>query len=127
MACHEIAALRLGLMQILGIQDEAEREHELAELNQGEAPSDALRVLSESRDFGSLKRFFETALAQLEERVARTPANDRQMPYLRALIVLTKKVELDLRNQLESLTRFYRDLDEMHDFVHELFPAPSKT
>lgn len=126
MACHEIAALRLGLMQILGIQDEAERQHELAELSQGEAPSDALRVLSESRDFGSLKRFFETALAQLEERVARTPANDRQMPYLRALIVLTKKVELDLRNQLESLTRFYRDLDEMHDFVHELFPSPGK-
>jgi hypothetical protein len=124
MACHEIAALRLGLMQILGIQDEAERQHELAELNQGEPPSDALRVLSESRDFGSLKRFFETALAQLEERVARTPANDPQMPYLRTLIVLTKKVELDLRNQLDGMTRFYRDLDEMHDFVHEMFPAP---
>lgn len=123
MACHEIAALRLGLMQILGIQDEAERQHELAELNQGEPPSDALRVLSESRDFGSLKRFFETALVQLEERVARMPAKDPNMPYLRTLIVLTKKVELDLRNQLESMTRFYRDLDEMHDFVHEMFPA----
>lgn len=113
-------------MHVLGIQDEAERQHELAELNQGEPPTDTQRVLSESRDFASLKRFFETALAQLEERVARTPAGDRQMPYLRALVVLTKKVELDLRNQLESMTRFYRDLDEMHDFVHELFPAPSR-
>jgi hypothetical protein len=124
MACHEIAALRLGLMQVLGIKDEAERQHELAELNQGEAPSDTLRILSESRDFGSLKRFFETALVELEEHVARTKADDPQMPYLRTLIVLTKKVELDLRNQLDSMTRFYRDLDEMHDFVHEMFPAP---
>ena len=124
MACHEIAALRLGLMQTLGIKDEAERQHELAELNQGEAPSDTLRMLSESRDFGSLKRFFETALVELEERVARTRADDPQMPYLRTLIVLTKKVELDLRNQVDSMTRFYRDLDEMHDFVHEMFPAP---
>ncbi|HWC89089.1 MAG TPA: DUF3209 family protein, partial [Pirellulales bacterium] len=46
--------------------------------------------------------------------------------YLRALVVLTKKVELDLRNQLESTTRLYRDLDEMHDLVHEIFPAPGQ-
>src|ERR1700733_7647242 len=32
MACHEIAALRLGLMKVLGIDDPAERAHELAEL-----------------------------------------------------------------------------------------------
>lgn len=123
MACHEIAALRLGLMQILGIQDEAERQHELAELNQGEAPGDTLRVLSQSRDFADLKRFFETALVELEERVARTKPDDPHMPYLRTLVVLSKKVELDLRNQLDGMTRFYRDLDEMHDFVHEMFPA----
>lgn len=123
MACHEIAALRLGLMQILGIKDEAERQHELAELNQGEPPGDTLRVLSQARDFADLKRFFETALVELEERVARTKADDPQMPYLRTLVVLSKKVELDLRNQLDSVNRFYRDLDEMHDFVHEMFPA----
>ncbi len=38
-------------------------------------------------------------------------------------MVLTKKVELDLGNQVDALSRFYRDLDEMHDFVHELYPA----
>ena len=31
MACHELAALRLGLMKVLGI-DEAEKQHELKEL-----------------------------------------------------------------------------------------------
>jgi hypothetical protein len=35
MACHEIAALRLGLMRVLGRTDEAERQHELAELKGG--------------------------------------------------------------------------------------------
>ena len=126
MACHEIAALRLGLMQILGIEDEAERQHELAELNQGDPPSGEVRLLSDARDLTRLKRLFEASLSQLEERVAGTPANDPQLPYLRSLVILTKKDELDLRNELERLTRFYLDLDEMHDFVHEMFPAPSK-
>ena len=126
MACHEIAALRLGLMQILGIEDEAERQHELAEMNQGDPPTETVRSLSNTRDFTSLKRWFEASLSQLEERVARTLPNDPQLPYYRSLIILTKKVELDLRNELERLTRFYRDLDEMHDFVHEMYPAPEK-
>jgi hypothetical protein len=126
MACHEIAALRLGLMQILGIDDEAERQHELAELNQGGPPSGELRLLSDARDLTSLKQLFESSLAQLEERVAATSPGDPQLGYLRSLVILTKKVELDLRNELERLTRFYRDLDEMHDFVHEMFPAPGK-
>jgi hypothetical protein len=126
MACHEIAALRLGLMRVLGIDDEAERQHELAELNQGDKPSPTLNALVEAADFASLKQGFESALVELEERVAGTPGDDPQLGYLRALVVLTKKVELDLRNQLESATRFYRDLDEMHDLVHEIFPAPGK-
>jgi hypothetical protein len=126
MACHEVAALRLGLMQILGIDDEAERQHELAELNQGGGPSETLKQLAAARDFAGLKRLFESSLSQLEERVAQTKPDDPQIGYYRTLVVLCKKVELDLRNQLESSTRFFRDLDEMHDLVHEMFPAPKK-
>ena len=29
MACHEIAALRLGLMRVLRLKDEAARQHEV--------------------------------------------------------------------------------------------------
>ena len=50
-------------------------------------------------------------------------ALDPKLPYLRTLVVLTKKVDLDLAHQIEGLTHFYRDLDEMHDFVHEIYPA----
>ena len=123
MACHEIAALRLGLMRLLGRNDEAERQHELAELGAGAERPGPIRSLCDASDLASLLRFYEAALSELEARVSATPASDPKSAYLRTLIVLTKKVELDLENQLESLTRLYRDLDAMHDFVHEIYPA----
>jgi len=123
MACHEIAALRLGLMRILGINDDAERQHELSELGDSIREQGLVRSLSEAQDLGALRKFFEAAISGLEERVAKTPDSNPKLPYLKSLVILTKKVELDLRSHEESLTRFYRDLDEMHDFVHEIYPA----
>jgi hypothetical protein len=123
MACHEIAALRLGLMRLLGRNDEAERQHELAELGAGAEAPGPIRSLCGATDLASLRRFFESALSDLNAKVAGTRADDPKLGYYRSLIVLTRKVELDLANQIDSLTRFYRDLDEMHDFVHEIYPA----
>jgi hypothetical protein len=123
MACHEIAALRLGLMRILGLDDEAERQHELAELGGVVNEAGPIRSLCGANDLASLKRFYETATAALEERVAMTSADDPKLPYLRTLVVLTKKVELDLQHQIDGLAHLYRDLDQMHDFVHEIYPA----
>jgi hypothetical protein len=50
-------------------------------------------------------------------------SDDPKLPYLRTLLVLTKKVELDLKAQVDGLARMNRELEEMHDLVHELFPA----
>jgi hypothetical protein len=125
MACHEIAGLRLGLMRILGLDDEAERQHELAELGDGAGRPGPIRSLCEAQDLASLRRFFEAALADLEQRVAEAPADDPDLPYLRSLLILNKKVELDLENFAQGLNRLYRDLDEMHDLVHEIYPAKS--
>jgi hypothetical protein len=123
MACHEIAALRLGLMRVLGRDDEAERQHEMAELRDGAEAPGPIRSLCGATDLASLKRFFDSALSDLNARTAATRPDDPKLPYYRSLVVLTRKVELDLDNQIESLTRLYRDLDEMHDFVHEMYPA----
>ena len=123
MACHEIAALRLGLMQLLGRRDEAERQHELAELGGGAEAPGPLRSLCQSRDLAGLQSAFASALAELQTRVACTRPDDPQLPYYRTLVVLTKKVELELSQQVDALTRLYHDLDEMHDFVHEMYPA----
>jgi hypothetical protein len=59
----------------------------------------------------------------LEEKVSATKTDDPKLPYLRTLMVMTKKVEFDLANQIDSLTRFYRDLDQIHDFIHEIYPV----
>jgi hypothetical protein len=123
MACHEIAALRLGLMQVLGRNNEAERQHEIAELGAGAEAPGPLRSLCQARDLASLQGFFSSALAELNTRVASTASDDPQLAYYRTLVVLTRKVELELQGQVDSLTRLYRELDEMHDFVHEIYPA----
>jgi hypothetical protein len=123
MACHEIASLRLGLMRVLGLDDEAERQHELAELGDGASRPGPIRSLCGAQDLASLRRFFEAALADLEERIATRPDGDPDLPYLRSLLILNKKVELDLHNLVQSVTAFYRNLDEMHDLVHEIYPA----
>src|SRR5262249_33803247 len=123
MACHEIAALRLGLMKVLGHEDEVERQHELAELGSAADKPGPLQSMCDARDLGSLKRFYDAGIAALEERVAGAQNDDPKLPYLRTLVVLTKKVELDLQHQVEALTRLYRDLEQMHDFVHEIYPA----
>lgn len=123
MACHEIAALRLGLMKILGRDDQAERQHELAELGQASTQPGPVASLCEAGDFRQLKQFYEDAVSMLEEQVSRTALADPKLPYLRTLLILTKKVELDLANQIDSLVRLYRDLEQMHDFVHEIYPV----
>lgn len=123
MACHEIAALRLGLMRVLGKNDEAERQHELGELGAAATSGGPVGALCGAGDLATLKRLFGAALSDLNTRVASTPAGDPRMAYYRTLVVLTKKVELDLDNQIEGFSRLYRDLDEMHDFVHEIYPA----
>jgi len=123
MACHEIAGLRLGLMRILGINNEAEKQHELAEIGESAHTPGLIRSLSEADNLDRLKHFFDAAISLLEEKVSRTRPDDPNLSYLRTLLVLTRKVDQDLGNQIDMLMRFYRDLDEMHDFVHEIYPA----
>jgi hypothetical protein len=122
-ACNEIAALRLGLMKILGRNENGEREHELSELGEASRRPGPVASLCQASDLERLKSFYESAVSSLEERVSATAPDDPDLPYLRSLIILTKKVELDLSNQIDSLTRFYRDLEQMHDFVHEIYPV----
>src|SRR5580698_10187371 len=123
MACNEIAALRLGLMKILGRNDPGERQHELAELGDAYKQQGPIASLCEANDLEALKLFYDLAVSTLEEQVSATASDDRKLPYLRSLVILTKKVELDLSNQIDGLTQLYRDLEQMHDFVHEIYPV----
>jgi hypothetical protein len=110
-------------MNLLGITDEAERQHELAELGDACEKAGPLRSLAQAHSVAELRRFYDAALSELADKVARAAADDPKLPYYRSLLILTKKVELDLANHAEMLTRLYRDLDELHDYTHELYPA----
>jgi hypothetical protein len=123
MACHEVAALRLGLMNVLGIDDPAEKQHELAELGAAAEQPGPIRSLAQATDLRGLQKLFESSLATLADKVAHTPSGDPKLAYYRSLMILTKKVELELRQQIGGLTQLYKDLEEMHDFVHEIYPA----
>ncbi len=123
MACHEIAALRLGLMTVIGINDPSEKTHELAEIGTAANQAGPIKDLLSGTSINDLKKHYENALALLEEKVAKTSASDPKLGYYRTLLVFTKKVELELRGHQETLNRFYQDLEEMHDFIHEIYPA----
>jgi hypothetical protein len=123
MSCHEIAALRLGLMTVLGRDDEAERQHEHAEHGGAADTAGPLQALTRGRDLAGLQRAFAAAAADLEAKVAAIAATDPKVGYLRTLVVLCKKVELDLDLQVAGMTRLYGDLETVHDMVHELFPG----
>lgn len=123
MACKEVAALRLGMMNLLGIEDEAERVHELNEIGSDAEEPGPLKSLIEAKDLATLAAHFETSLADLELRVAKTAADDPKLAYLRALLVFTHQAEMDLSRLRLSLGGFFADLDEMHDYLHELYPA----
>jgi hypothetical protein len=123
MACHEVAALRLGLMNLLGGYDEAAQSHELAELGPLATAPGPLSSLRQADDFGRLLSLYETSLVGLEEKLTKTPIDDPARAYLQTLIVFTKKVEMELRGQVEGMHRICRELDEMHDFIHELYPV----
>jgi hypothetical protein len=110
-------------MRTIGIDDEAERQHELAELGDHATANGPLQSMLNAITLQGLKRDYDAAIATLEERVAGVKENDPKLAYYRTLLVTTKKVELDLNNQLDSLTRLYRDLDQIHDFIHEIYPA----
>lgn len=124
MACHELASLRIGMMNVIGIKDEAVLQHELNEIGKENLQAASpLKSMTEAHNFQDLLKFYEASLTDLEQKIATTTENDPQMGYYRSLLVLTKKVEMELKNSMNSLQNLFKDLDEIHDFLHELYPA----
>lgn len=123
MACHELAALRLGLMNILGVDDAAEKEHELAEIGADAHKPGPIQALLKSTSLAELRTNYENTLVDLEAKVSKMAPTDPQLPYYRTLIVMTKKIELDLRSHVAMLHRLYQDMEEVHDVIHEIYPT----
>ena len=123
MACQELAALRLGMMNVMGIENDAGKVHDTKEIGDNAHNPGPIKSLTEAQDFATLQQFFDASIADLEERVSKFPADEPKLPYYRSLLILSKKVECELVTIDAGLKTLYRDLDEMHDFVHEMYPA----
>lgn len=121
MACQELEALRLGLMNVLGTEDESVRQHAEAEL--GEDLSGPIEALTEAGTLSEIQRHLDAALVDLEEEVAETDPDTDQYDYLRGRLVAVRDAERDvaqLTAQGESLIEGY---GEAHDLLHEVFPV----
>ncbi len=123
MACHEIAALRLSMMNVLGIKDEAVLAHELAELGDAAEQPGPIRTLAQAADFATMQTAYEHCLSDLEARLSQMPSDHPQRAYYQTLVVLNKKVECELRNFRQSFHNLYQDLEEVHDHMHCIYPA----
>lgn len=123
MACHEISALRLGCMNLLGIDDPAEKKHEQDELGAALTTASPIKNLAEAGDLKQLVAEYQSSLTMLEERFAKMAKDDPKRAYYQSLLILTKKVELELEQSVANFKNLYDNLEEMHDYVHEIYPA----
>ena len=123
MACHEIAALRIALHHVLGSRPDAELTHELAELGSVCETDGPLRRLTEARDFATLRRTLEAAASEQEAQLAGMAPDDPKLGYHRALVVTVRGVLRDVERTTAQLERFYLDIEDTHDLLHEVFPG----
>ncbi|MFB6270978.1 MAG: DUF3209 family protein [Halobacterium sp.] len=121
MTCHELEALRLGLMNVLGESDRSAREHAEKEL---EGHLDGpIEGLVEADSLSDLRRHLDAALVDLEEEVAATDETDPEYDYLRGRLVAVRDAERSLARIAEHGVAFLDDLGETHHSLHDVFPA----
>lgn len=121
MTCHEIEALRLGLMNSLGVGDDATEKHARDEL--GESPEPHIAALADADDLAACRRHLDTALVELESEVAATDADDPGYDYLRGRVVAVRDAAASLDRLVDGGESFLEDLGDSHHALHETFPV----
>ena len=109
-------------MNVIGINDLKEKQHELSELGDAVNRPGPVASMLNTQNLIDLKKLYEQSLTMLAEKVAKLPASDSKLGYYRALMVTNKKIELELTRLIGDLNSFYKELDEVHNFMHEVFP-----
>ncbi|WP_435128726.1 DUF3209 family protein [Halobaculum sp. D14] len=121
MSCHELEALRLGLMNVLGTDDRSAREHAEKEL---EGHLDGpIEGLATAESLSALRRHLDAALVDLEEEVASADESAPGYDYLRGRLVAVRDAERSLARLADHGDSFLDDLGETHHSLHDAFPA----
>jgi len=121
MTCYEIEALRLGLMNVLGTEDEHARQHAGQELD-GEMTG-PIEALADADTLADIERHLDAALVDLEEKIARTDADDPEYDYLRGRLVAVRDAERAVGRITMQGEDVLAGLGEAHDVLHEAFPV----
>ena len=122
MACYEVASLRLALFNLVGDRPPHERTHEVEELGSKLTEEGPLKALAEATNFAQIRTALDAAALELEQHVEDMPKDAPQLGYWRSLVVTVKRTQLDIARTASDLEKYYRDLDEIHDTLHEVFP-----
>jgi hypothetical protein len=123
MACNEIAALRLALMEVLGGSRDVERQHEMAELGRAADNEPTISSLARARNLTEIRLRFEDAIVELEQKQAELAQTESKRDYYRARLLVVKSAEQAYRRLCHDFEQFFQGLEEMHDLLHELYPA----
>ena len=121
MSCDEIEALRVGLMNVLGTEDPAVREH--AETELGEELSGPLEALKNAQTLAEIERHLDAALVDLEAELAETPSDDPGFNYLRGRVVAVRDAERAVHRITAQTESVLEGLGEAHHMLHETFPV----
>lgn len=121
MTCHEIEALRLGLMDSLGVGDDATKKHARDEL--GENPEPHIAALAGAESLAACRRHLDTALVELEAEVAATDDTDPEYDYLRGRVIAVRDAAGALDRLIDHGEGFLEGLGDSHHALHETFPV----
>lgn len=123
MSCDEIEALRLGLINVLGTDDESTRRHAEDELGDALEAGGPVAAMAEADSLSELQRHLDSALVELEEEVAATDPEDPDAGYTRGRLVAVRDAERSLSRLADSGETFLSDLGDAHHALHETFPT----
>ena len=121
MTCHELEALRLGLMNVLGTEDRSARDHAEQELK-GHL-NGPIGALAEADTLAEVRRHLDAALVDLEAEIAETDSADPSYDYLRGRLVAVRDAERAVSRLTDQGEDVLGGLGEAHEVLHEAFPV----
>jgi hypothetical protein len=123
MACEELEALRLALMNVTGTTDESVRRHAESELDDALEEGGPIAALAEATTLDEAERHLDAALVDLEAEAMAADATDREGAYLRGRVVAVRDAARTLRRLRGETDALLEDLGEAHHTLHETFPV----
>jgi len=121
MSCYEIEALRLGLMNVLGTEDDHARQHAQQEL-EGHMTG-PIEALASATTMAGIERHLDAALVDLEGEIARTDSDSAEYDYMRGRLVAVRDAERAVARITDQGESVLDGLGEAHDVLHEAFPV----